>query len=60
MLTKYWRDGVTLLPRDAKQILTFEQSHTEPMQQRHKLNSKPSISPNITFPVRLKAKGTFS
>lgn len=32
LLTRYWRDGVTLLSRDTKQILdtnTFEQSHTE-------------------------------
>lgn len=38
----------------------IEQSHIEPILQRLKLNSKPSITANITFPVRLKAIGTFS
>lgn len=60
MLTRYWRDDVTLLSRDTKQILTFEQSHTEPILQRLKLNYKPSITANITFHVRLKAIGTFT
>jgi len=44
----------------SKQILPYEQSHTEPIMLSHKLTYKSSIKSIYYLPVRLKAIGTFN
>lgn len=55
MLTRYWRDGVTLTGHKIYSLPTFEWSHTEPILLTFKLTTKLALKANITFIVRKKA-----